>query len=66
MLDPVIDFVEWVFDRIGRGIGFVIAAILWPFVAGARWYRRRGWIIKGPIGILLLLLRRPKTIAVFQ
>ncbi|EFL90998.1 DUF2333 family protein [Ahrensia sp. R2A130] len=56
MLDPVVDFVEWVFDRIGRGIGWIIAILLWPFVAFTRWVRKRGFIIKSIFGGLALLL----------
>ncbi|MEM8750733.1 MAG: DUF2333 family protein [Pseudomonadota bacterium] len=56
MLDPIINFVEWIFDRIGRGIGYVIAFLLWPFLAFGKWYRRRGWLIKGPIALVLLLI----------
>jgi hypothetical protein len=33
MLDPVIAFFERIFHAIGRGIGIVISALLWPFVA---------------------------------
>jgi len=56
MLDPVIDFFEMIFDRLGRGIGYVIAALLWPFVAFAGWVRGRGWFIKIPVLVILLLL----------
>ena len=56
MLDPIVAFFQRIFSAIGRGIGMVIAWILWPFVKVANWYRARGWIIKGPIGIGLLVL----------
>ena len=56
MLDPIVAFFQRIFAAIGRGIGLVIAWILWPFMAVTNWYRARGWIIKGPIGIGLLLL----------
>lgn len=54
MLDPIVNFFTRVFQAIGKGIGLVIAWICWPFVAASRWYAQRGWIIKGPIGIILL------------
>ena len=56
MLDPIVAFFQRIFSAIGRGIGTVIAWLLWPFITVANWYRARGWIIKGPIGIGLLLL----------
>jgi len=56
MLDPVIEFFTMIFHKIGQGIGWLIAAILWPFVAISRWYKKRSWLIKGPIGLLLLAL----------
>ena len=56
MFDPIVNFFTRVFQAIGRGIGLVIAWICWPFVAASRWYARRGWLIKGPIGIGLLVL----------
>ncbi len=56
MLDPVINFFEWIFDRIGRGIGYIIAALLWPFVAFAAWTRKRGVIIKGLVAIIILAI----------
>lgn len=56
MLDPVIAFFERIFNAIGRGVGVVIAFVLWPFVAVARWYRGRNWLIRVPIIIVLLLL----------
>ncbi|WP_411032967.1 DUF2333 family protein [Shinella sp. BYT-45] len=56
MLDPIVAFFQRIFAAIGRGIGIVIAWILWPFITATNWYRARGWIIKGPIGIGLLVL----------
>jgi len=56
MLDPIVAFFQRVFAAIGRGIGLVIAWILFPFIAVANWYRGRAWIIKGPIGIALIAL----------
>ena len=56
MLDPIVNFFTSIFQAIGRGIGLVIAWLLWPFMAFGRWYSRRGWLIKGPIGIGLILL----------
>lgn len=56
MLDPIVNFFTRVFQAVGRGIGLVVAWIMWPFVAASRWYARRGWLIKGPIGILLVAL----------
>ncbi len=56
MLDPVIDFVSQIFYQIGRGIGIVIAWILWPFVTIRRWYKRQKWLIRGPLLIIFLTL----------
>lgn len=56
MLDPIVAFFERIFNAIGRGIGLLIAWICWPFLAISRWYVARSWIIKGPIGIGLLVL----------
>ena len=56
MLDPIVNFFTRVFQAIGKGIGLVIAWICWPFVAAGRWYAGRGWMIKGPIGVLLLVV----------
>ncbi|MDP2121638.1 MAG: DUF2333 family protein [Hoeflea sp.] len=55
MLDPVIAFFERIFNAIGRGFGMVVAAILWPFVTAAGWYRRRGFILKAVVGGMLLI-----------
>ena len=56
MLDPIVAFFQRIFAAIGRGIGLVIAWILWPFITATNWYKARSWIIKGPIGIGLLVL----------
>ena len=54
MLDPVVNFFVRVFDAIGRAIGYLIALLLWPFVAFARWVRRRGFVIKAVVGLILI------------
>ncbi|MCK3776587.1 DUF2333 family protein [Ensifer sesbaniae] len=54
MFDPIVAFFQRVFTAIGRGIGLAVAWLLWPFIALGNWYRQRSWIIKGPIGIILL------------
>ncbi|MDX3926929.1 MAG: DUF2333 family protein [Shinella sp.] len=56
MLDPIVAFFQRIFAAIGRGIGVAVSWLLWPFISVANWYRARGWIIKGPIGIVLLLI----------
>ncbi|MCA1367783.1 DUF2333 family protein [Bradyrhizobium sp. BRP14] len=54
MFDPIVAFFQRVFTAIGRGIGLAVAWLLWPFVVLGDWYRARSWIIKGPIGLILL------------
>ncbi|WLS07707.1 DUF2333 family protein [Shinella sumterensis] len=56
MLDPVVAFFQRIFSAIGRGVGTAVAWLLWPFVTATNWCRERSWIIKGPIGIGVLLL----------
>lgn len=56
MLDPIIAFFQRVFSAIGRGVGLVVAWLLWPFMAAHGWYADRSWIIKGPIILILLIL----------
>lgn len=56
MLDPIILFIQNIFSAIGRGIGYVIAWILFPFMSAGRWYASRGVIIKGVVGIIVILL----------
>ena len=56
MFDPIVNFFTRIFQAIGRGIGLAIAWLIWPFVAASQWYARRGWLIKGPIGIILIAM----------
>lgn len=56
MLDPIVNFVTRLFHWIGRGIGFIIGIILWPFLWAGRWYAQRGWILKLAVGVALLAL----------
>ena len=55
MLDPVIQWFANLFAAIGRGVGVVVAAILAPFVAFARWYRGKGGAVKAIVGALAAL-----------
>jgi len=56
MLDPIVNFFTRVFQWIGRGIGWVIGIILWPFLWAGRWYTQRGWILKTILGALIATL----------
>ena len=56
MLDPIIAFFSRIFEAIGRGIGMIVAWLLWPFMAFGRWYNRRGWLIKAPVILVLLAI----------
>lgn len=56
MLDPIIQFIQNIFSAIGRGIGYVVAWILFPFMSAGRWYASRGFIIKGVVGLVVVLL----------
>ncbi|MGW9232428.1 DUF2333 family protein [Pseudorhizobium sp. NPDC055634] len=55
MLDPILRFFRRVFSAIGRGIGLLVAWLVWPFRAGRGWYSGRSWIIKGPLLALVVL-----------
>ncbi|UUP16414.1 DUF2333 family protein [Nitratireductor thuwali] len=55
MLEPIVNFFARVFLWIGRGIGYVVAWLAWPFMAAARWYRRRGWVLQLAVGSVVLL-----------
>ncbi|MBU0585515.1 MAG: DUF2333 family protein [Alphaproteobacteria bacterium] len=56
MLDPIVNFFTRIFQWIGRGIGFVVGIILWPFLWAGRWYTQRGWILKSILGLALVVL----------
>ena len=54
MLDPIINFFSRMFFLIGRGIGLVIAWILWPFLKVAAWYRSTAFLWQAIVGLILL------------
>jgi hypothetical protein len=56
VLDPIIEFFSRIFYLIGRGIGQVVAWLLWPFLKVAVWYRSTGFLWKAIVGVLLLAL----------
>jgi len=56
MLDPVIEFFSRTFSLVGRGIGIVIAWLLWPFLTFRTWLRGKGWFIKIPVFLLLVFI----------
>ena len=55
MFDTISDFFARIFGGIGRGIGYLVSAIAWPFVSMGKWYTRRGWIVRGVVGAIVLL-----------
>ena len=55
MLDPIIEWFGRLFAALGRGFGMVVAALAWPFVAAARWYRRRGGVLRIAVAALVVL-----------
>ncbi|WP_378949348.1 DUF2333 family protein [Mesorhizobium sp. ANAO-SY3R2] len=56
MLDPIMNFFTRIFQLIGRGIGFVIGLVLWPFMWLGRWYLQRGWILKSILGAIVAVV----------
>ncbi|MEM1365182.1 MAG: DUF2333 family protein [Pseudomonadota bacterium] len=56
MLDPIIAFFQSVFAAIGKGIGYVIGVLLWPFLAFGRWYKARSWLVRVPVAIVVLII----------
>ena len=55
MLDPIVRFFQRSFAALGRGIGLLVAWLVWPFMAAHGWYSGRSWIIKAPLLALLVL-----------
>ena len=56
MLDPIIEFFSRIFYMIGRGIGQVVAWILWPFLKLLAFYRSTGFLWKTLIGVAAVAL----------
>ncbi|MGB3502606.1 MAG: DUF2333 family protein [Mesorhizobium sp.] len=56
MLDPIIAFVVTIFQWIGRGIGWIIALLMWPFLWFGRWYAQKGWTIKLGVGAVVAVI----------
>lgn len=54
MLDPIVNFFTRIFQWIGKGIGWLIGILLWPFLWIGSWYTRRGWILRAVLGAILL------------
>ncbi|WP_269930682.1 DUF2333 family protein [Aminobacter sp. HY435] len=53
MLDPIVNFFTRMFQLIGRGIGFAVGIVLWPFMWLGRWYMQRGMALKAVVGLVL-------------
>jgi hypothetical protein len=56
MLDPIINFFSRIFFLIGRGVGLVVAWILWPFLKVAAWYRSTNFLWQAIVGLVLFAL----------
>lgn len=53
MLDPIVAFVTRIFQWIGRGLGYLIGILLWPFLWFGSWYARKGWMLKAIVGAVV-------------
>ena len=56
MFDPIGNFFTRVFQSIGRGIGFGVSVVLWPFMWARHWYANRGWILRSVVGAIVVLI----------
>ena len=56
MFDPIVQFFSRIFQAIGRAVGFVVSLVLRPFVWLGRWHRERGFMLRGVVGAILLLI----------
>jgi hypothetical protein len=56
MLDPIVNFFTRLFQWVGRGIGFLVGILLWPFMWAGRWYTSRGWILRVVVGLIVLVV----------
>lgn len=56
MLDRITAFFQTIGNAVGKGIGLLIAWLVWPFLAAHGWYRQRHWMVKGPILAFLVVL----------
>ena len=56
MPDRVTAFFQRLGQMAGRGIGLLVAWLVWPFLAAHGWYRQRNWVVKGPILAVLIIL----------
>jgi hypothetical protein len=56
MPDRITAFFQRLGQGVGRGIGLLVAWLIWPFMAARGWYRGRHWMVKGPVIAVLALL----------
>ena len=56
MIDRITALVQAAFNAIGKAAGVFVAWLLWPFLAAHGWYRGRHWMVKGPVGLVVLAL----------
>ena len=55
MLETIVQFFQRIFTALGRGIGLIVAWLVWPFLAAHGWYAPRTWMIKAPLLVVLAL-----------
>ncbi len=56
MFDPVLEFFSMLFEWLGKAIGKLLVLIMSPFVWVRGWYTKRGWIVRGSVGLVLLVI----------
>lgn len=54
MLDPIVNFFTRIFQLIGRGLGFLVGIVLWPFMWLGRWYRDQVLTLKVILGLVVV------------
>jgi hypothetical protein len=55
VLESIVGFFTRVFAAIGKGIGWFIYWLAWPFMALGRWFMRSGWIARGVVAAFLVI-----------
>lgn len=56
MFDAIAHFFVRLLGMLRRATGRVLRWLAWPFILIGRWYTRRGWILRGVLGAIAVLV----------